>query len=472
MNRGKQLLVLVAVSISLSLVTAQAPEKWRGTIDLSSVAQGELEFFVVFTPGADGSFSATLSIPAQGAVDLPVGELVYTDERIEFTLAVQPPGQFRADRDGDEAKGVLSQGVELPISLRKVAAGEVTGPARPQTPHPPFPYEAREVSYSNPEDGTVLAGTLTIPEGSGPHPAALLITGSGSQDRDETIFGHKPFLVIADHLTRNGVAVLRVDDRGVGGSKGEVAGATSFDFAGDVRAGIEFLRLQSEIAADRIGLIGLSEGGLIAPIVAARNDRVAFIVLLAGPGLSGRELMPLQLAAIQRAGGRPEDNIRRQLEAQARMHDLVVSGAGEAELRVAVEALVDVQLETATPEQREAARDAAVATALRQIRTPWWQTFLATDPRQYLASVECPVLALNGRLDLQVPADPNLPAIEQALTEAGNDDVTARELENLNHLFQTAMTGSVAEYSRIEETFAPEALEIMTAWIRTRTRLD
>lgn len=463
----------VTVAVALPLVAAPQAERWRGAIDLSSVGGGQLEFFVEFTAAGDG-FAATLTIPAQNATALPLRDVVYGPERIEFTLATQPVnGLFRAARDGDTATGTLQQGREFPIEMRRMAAGESVGPPRPQLPTPPFPYESIEVEYDNEFDGAHLAGTLTVPAGEGPHPAAVLITGSGAQDRDETIFGHKPFLVIADHLSRRGIAVLRVDDRGVGGSRAGSAPATSATFATDVAAGVAFLRTRREIDAERIGLIGHSEGGLIAPMVAAEDPRIAWIVLLAGTGVSGRDIMGPQLAAGQRAIGRPEENIERQLRAQARLMDAAIAGAPREEIQAAAAELVDIQLENVPEGQRRGAgRDAAVAGAVAQMTSDWFVWFLTADPADALRRVRCPVLALNGSLDLQVIAADNLPAIAAALEAGGNEDHETVELPGLNHLFQPAATGSVIEYGQIETTFAPEALEMMTEWIRSRAGLE
>lgn len=467
---------VLAFALCLLLVAVAAPaqqqDRWQGVIDLSGFGQREIEFFVTFTLTNDGAAAATLTIPAQNATNVALIDVVYDDDRMEFTLVTSPNnGVFRAVRDGDTATGTLTQGVEIPIRINKMAADEVVaGPARPQTPVAPFPYAVREVSYLNTTDGNGIAGTLTLPAGAGPHPAVLMITGSGAQDRDETIFEHKPFWVIADHLSRSGIAVLRVDDRGIGGSDRGPDAATSLNYAGDVLAGVDYLARQSEIDADKIGLIGHSEGGLIAPIAATRTEQVAFIVLLAGPGISGKDLMPLQLAAIQRSVGRPQDNIDRQLAAQADAHALVIDGADESEVRAAVARLVGVQLETVAPQQRaQVDLDQAAQVATAQMMSAWYRTFLITDPRDALSEVTCPVLALNGTLDLQVPADANLSAIEETLRAAGNEDVTVQALDGLNHLFQSATTGSVAEYGQIEETFSPAALDRVTDWIRART---
>ena len=407
------------------VAAAQSEEiRWKGLL------AGQLEFFVTFTPAA-GGYTATIDIPAQGLSGGALTDVVYTDEEIAFTLPIAPPSGavFKATRDegGTTASGTIEQGgQQFPITMEIMEEGEAAGPPRPQTPEPPFPYTAREVSYANPAAGTQLAGTLTVPQGDGPFPAALLITGSGAQNRDEEILGHKPFLVIADHLTRNGIAVLRVDDRGVGGSTGNIATSTSEDFAGDVLAGVAFLARQPEIAGDRIGLIGHSEGALVAPIAASRSDEVAFIVLLAGTGISGAELMPMQLALIQQSIGRPKDNIELQMAAQRKVFDAVLSGAGRDAIRVAVAELTTIQLAALPEAQRpsDAELQPTLDAETNQMLAPWWQFFLSYDPGDALRGVTCPVLALNGSLDLQVPPGPNLGAIRAALAEAGNRDVT------------------------------------------------
>lgn len=472
------LLVLAMIAAPSTLLAAgiqdeaAEAEHWKGALIAPT---GELEFFVTFTPDGDG-YTATVSIPAQGATDLALADVVYTAEEISFTLTSAPPSGAswvgKPSADFHSAEGEFSQGAAtLPFKMERVEE-DAAGATRPQHPRPPFPYEARDVTYVNPIDNNTLAGTLTLPRGEGPHPAALLITGSGSQDRDETILGHKPFLVIADHLTRSGIAVLRVDDRGIGGSTGVRADLTSEDFAGDVLAGMSFLAEQPEIDGGKIGLIGHSEGGIIAPMVAARSLDVAYIVLLSGTAISGYELMPMQLAAVQRSIGRPEENIEQQMEAQRELMRRVLERADTAEVREALLELVNVQLANVPedhPARQPEAVEQMVAGQMAQMTSEWYRFFFAFDPREALREVTCPVLALGGTLDLQVPPDANLPEIERVLKEAGNPDVTVVELEGLNHLFQTARTGSPTEYAQIEETFSPVALDLITEWISERT---
>jgi len=449
---------------------AAGEESWSGVIS------GAIEFFVTFTPAEDGpGFAATLDIPAQGLSGYPLTDVVYSATEIAFTLPIAPPSgaTWRATRaaGATEVTGELQQGsANVAFTMEKLAAGTDPRPSRPQTPQPPFPYSEREVSYVNEIDGTRLAGTLTIPPGAGPFPAALLVTGSGPQNRDEEILGHKPFWVLADHLSRRGIVVLRVDDRGVFESTGDLAGATTEDFAGDALAGVNFLAEQAEVDGGAIGLIGHSEGGIVAPMVASRSDRVAFIVLLAGTALPGSEIMVMQLEATQRSIGRPEENIARQAVAQRRLLELTGGGAGLPALTEAVAELTRIQVSAIPEAQRPSAEqmEPAIEAQAAQLMAPWWRFFVNFDPRTALRQVDCPVLALNGSLDTQVPAAANLEAIRIALAEAGNADVTTEELAGLNHLFQTAETGSPTEYADIEETFSPRALDLVSAWIRAR----
>lgn len=460
--------------------SATEPQRWVGQVELPGM---QLDFSVTFTPLPDASGHAgTLDIPLQGLSAGPLSRVVVSPESIAFTLEIPgapeanwPVFEFTPDEGGGTATGVIRQsGMEFPASMRRVEAGEDAhvGPRRPQHPVPPFPYEQREVEYVNPADGTRLAGTLTVPPGPGPHPAALLITGSGPQDRDESLLGHKPFLVLADHLTRRGIAVLRVDDRGVGGSTGDVSQASADVFAGDALAGVEFLAAQPGIDPARIGLIGHSEGGIVGPLAASRSERVAFVVMLAGTGLPGEDILRLQLADVMRASGADEETIARQGEAQGRLFELLRRGASDDELRAAVDVMVRDEVARSGQPADDATIQAAVAAQMAALTSPWFRSFLVHDPRPALRQVRCPVLALNGSLDVQVAADVNLAEIAAALEEGGNPDHTAVKLDGLNHLFQTAQTGGVEEYAMIEETFAPAALDLIAGWIRARVGLE
>jgi hypothetical protein len=423
---------------------------------------------IVFNISASGdTLKATMDSPDQGAKGIPVSSVEVEGDTVRFEVqAVR--GYYEGVLDADSLKiaGEWHQsGLKIPLELGRTNEEVVV--RRPQEPKKPYPYDEEEVEYPNEEAGIKLAGTLTTPKGEGPFPAVILISGSGPQDRNETLMGHKPFLVLADYLTRRGIAVLRFDDRGVGASTGNFADATTRDFAGDVRAGIDFLESRKDIDKKRIGLIGHSEGAIVAPMVAARSKDVAFIVLMAGTGMTGEEILYSQAAAILRASGVDEHLVMKNRMWQEAMFAII---EGTKDDSLAVRKLVEAMRDsTAGLSKAEKAALGVVEENLeaqaKSMVSPWFRFFLTYDPRSALKQVKCPVLALGGEKDLQVPAKENLGAIKQALVEGGNEKVTVVELPGLNHLFQTAETGVPAEYARIEETMSPTALERIGDWI-------
>jgi hypothetical protein len=305
-----------------------------------------------------------------------------------------------------------------------------------------------------------------MPEKGGPFTAVILITGSGPQNRDEELMGHKPFLVLADWLTRKGFAVLRCDDRGVGKSTGTFATATTLDFADDVSAAIDFLKTQKEIDTTKIGLAGHSEGGLVAPIVASERKDVAFIILLAGPGLTGERILLMQSAIINKKAGLTEKELTSDNLLRTKIYNTIKKNSDNEKAMVKVKALFQ-SAKKKNPDEKGLSQldDNQVGIFIKQCTTPWFRKFLILDPVNYLSKVHCPLLALNGSLDVQVPAKENLEAIEKALIFGGNSHYTVEEIEGANHLFQHAKTGNVDEYGKIEETMSPEVLEKISSWI-------
>jgi uncharacterized protein len=438
---------------------------WEGTIETPGLG---LTVKIDLKAPSDGTgWSGTIDIPQQSAKGLPLAKLSAEGDHVRFSIANIPGDPtFDGRLANGEIRGTFTQGTG---SFAFHLGREAVKPARrPQDPYPPLPYSEEELTYTNGQ--IVLAGTLTMPAGPGPFPAVVLITGSGAQNRNEELLGHRPFLVLADHLTRAGIAVLRVDDRGVGGSSGSVSDSTTDDFAGDALAGVHYLQQQPRIAKDRIGLLGHSEGGLVAPLAASRSSDVAFIVLLAGPGVPGSEIIPAQVERIDRAEGMPEDKARRQAELTRAALTLAHGENDRAALRGKLEKLF--------ADNPDAIDAKALATMggmskfldvqVMALSSPWFKFFYDYDPRPALRKVRVPVLALNGELDTQVPFAQNLPAIEQALREAKNPDVTVRSLPGLNHLFQTAKTGSPNEYATIDETMSPVLLDAVAQWIQER----
>jgi pimeloyl-ACP methyl ester carboxylesterase len=471
LRRGVALLTLAcAIACSAPLRAAETPPlagHWEGELELPGGA-GKMAIKVDLKPGeAPLGWSGTIDIPAQGAKGVPLTDLRIEGSKARFTI-VGAPGNPTFDGTFAEGKitGSFSQGqVNVPFWLGRERLAE---PGKAQDPKPPFPYKVEEVTYQNGE--VKLAGTLTTPEGAGPFPAALLITGSGAQDRDEAIFGHRPFWVLADHLSRRGIAVLRVDDRGIGGSTGDGQTATSADFAQDVLAGIRFLKSRPAIDSKRIGLIGHSEGGLIAPLAASQAPEVAFLVLLAGTGVSGSEIILSQLELIARAEGAGEETIRQQVSRQKRVFEALRTMKKE-EAEAEIRKIITLRLEELSPEDIRSMGGATVLTErqMQEVQSPWFRFFATFDPRTALRQIKRPpVLVLNGEKDLQVPPDQSLPEIEKALREAGNKDVTIKKLPGLNHLFQPARTGSPAEYAASEVTIDPQVLDLIATWIRDR----
>jgi len=423
------------------------------------LAGSKLELIFKISLEENGELSAKMDVPAQGARDLPVSKAEVKADSIFLhvaMIAVRFEGQMVNDTT---VSGNWSQaGLNFPLTL--IRTEKITELKRPQTPQPPFPYVEEEVSYENTKAGIKLAGTLTIPENAKNVPAVILISGSGAQDRDETIFEHKPFWVIADYLTRHGIAVLRVDDRGVGGSEGNVTNATSEDFAGDVLAGIEFLKTRKEIESSKIGLIGHSEG-IIAPVVANKASGVAFIVMLAGPGIPGEQILYEQGRLIGLASGMTEEQVEQNRKTQEAIFNIIKT---EKDSAVRLDRLQRTFTGGMYPMMNDDQKN-AVDQKVAAVNSPWFSHFLQYDPYPALTKLKCPVLALVGEKDLQVPPKSNLPAIEKALAEGGNKNFKTLELPNLNHLFQHCVTGAVAEYRQIEETISPEVLEIVSEWI-------
>ena len=419
--------------------------------------------------GGGGKLDGTLDSPDQGAAGIALDRIDCNEDSLRF-FCPSIDGEYVGARGaGDAISGTWSQrGVGIPLVLQR---GEgAAAPRRPQVPAPPYPYDEDTVRVANAAAGISLAGTLTTPRTPGPHPAVLLLTGSGPQDRDETIFGHRPFLVIADALTRRGIAVLRLDDRGVGASSGDYASAALSDLVGDAVAAIHWLRGRPGLDPARIGLVGHSEGAMIAPQVAARDPRIAAIVLLAGPGMPGDELLLMQGDAIRRAAGADSSVRVREHKLQQDIFAVMKSEPDTAVALRRVAALIGARLGELPATARAAIADSA-ATARAMARanlSPEIRSVVATDPRVSLRKVRCPVLALGGSKDLQVPAEANLRGIARALREGGNRDATTRLLPGLNHLFQPATTGLVIEYGRIETTFAPAALDTMGSWLEAR----
>lgn len=475
---GLALLLGPGVGFAHPLILPPTPgETVEGTW-LGALNVGGTELRIVFhiSRDADGAFTATLDSPDQGATGIPVASVIVKGDSVRLeVLAVRGVYEGTCSADGATIDGVWMQGGQtFPLTLERTDE-EVAPPARPQEPERPYPYAEEEVTFENAGAGVTLAGTLTTPRSGGPFPAVVLISGSGPQNRDEALMGHRPFLVLADYLTRRGLAVLRYDDRGVGQSTGAFAAATSEDFAGDALAAVAYLKGRADIDPAKIGLAGHSEGGLIAPLAAVQSPDVAYIVLMAGPGLTGEEILYAQGALILRANGVPEEAIARNRAQQAMMFDILKTEPDLAAAAQKLRAALKTQIAAMSLAEKQAQgfadldEEALINGQVLRVNNAWFRYFLTYDPAPTLQRVTCPVLAVNGEKDLQVPPAENLSAIEAALQAGGNDAVTVVQLDGLNHLFQTAATGAPSEYAAIEETFSPQALSVIGDWILEQT---
>ena len=461
--RGRSALALILVALT-SLASAQTVEDslvgiWFGKVNASGTV---LRIVVKITRDA-GKLKVILESPDQTPAGFPGAAPKISGQ--EVTIGVPAVGASFSgtlSKDGKTLTGFLSQGGNRPLTLAKVDA--VPELRRPQTPKPPFPYQSEETTFASP-GGPVLSGTITIPAGKGPFPAAILVSGSGPQDRDELLMGHRPFAVLADFLTRRGVAVLRYDDRGTAKSKGSFAAATVFEFADDAQAAVRKLAADPRFDAKRIGIIGHSEGGLIGPIVAAREPAVGFIVMMAGPGVTGEEIILLQAARIAKVSGTTEAEIRANTRISEHIYAALRAEGTEAERIAKVDALLSEVWRGIDPKNPARPTESAfLAIRKAQLLSPWFRAFLKYDPRPNLQKVTVPVLVLNGTTDLQVDAEQNVPEVVKALKAAGNKAVTVKRLRNLNHLFQKSKTGDPSEYSEIETTLDPSLLKAIGDW--------
>ena len=419
----------------------------------------------------NGQLTAVLDSIDQNA-KVPVTSISADEAGARFACA-SIGGSFegRFSADGAELSGSWSQGGQsLPLTFRRLAQPFVL--TRPQEPKKPYPYREEEVTFRGASSDVTLAGTLTLPPGKGPFPAVVLMTGSGPQDRDEALLGHKPFLVLADHLTRAGIAVLRYDDRGVARSTGNYGAATHLDFAADGRAAYEFAKSRPEIDAKHVGLLGHSEGSVYAPYIAKDSPDVDFVVLLAGVGVPMRELLQRQAIDIAAAAGAKLEITPAQQARDDALYALLATKKFDDAAREAIRTNVRESIAEMSPELRAAlgVNESSIDMRMRMILNPWFVELSLYDPRTTLPDIRCPVLALFGTRDTQVAAEPNETSMRRIFAASGNRDVTLRTFPGLNHLFQHAKTGAPSEYGNIDETMAPDVLEAVSKWILEKTR--
>ena len=452
--------ILMAVVLAVGSVSADDSiiGDWAGTL---SVGGQTIPLVLHVSLGLEGALVMELDSPHQGAYGLSCDVASYTDSLLTFGIN-RIGGTFEGTLQGDGTiEGDWSQsGSSWPLTLSR-DHDVLSAPLRPQTPEGPYPYQVEQVSFENAEAAVTLAGTLTLPEGT-PKVAVVLVSGSGPQDRDETIFAHKPFLVLADHLTRAGIAVLRYDDRGFGESTGDFSQAVTADFGKDASAAVAYLKSRPETAGVRVGIVGHSEGSIAGVMAAADDAELDFLLGLAGPMVRGRELMIAQTEALSKAGGVPLPYIPNIVESNTKLYDASMEEGTQEGCKKRVKEVLAELRGTTDPALHPVlgigpSRDETTAALMS---SGWMRQFLRYDPAQDLARVSVPILAIFGGLDAQVPAAMN----EKALL-AVKPDAQVKVFPKKNHLFQNAVSGAVVEYQQIEETMSVDVLEFMAAWI-------
>ena len=451
MKAKNSLLIVLFTILTASTAMAQIEGYWKGEMNVG-VQKLETAFDI---KAIENGYASTFDVPAQGAYDIPVDETIFQDGHLQLAMSAMGARYLGTLKDNVIEGEFTQNGMTFTLNLARSEMKEQKK-TRPQDPQPPFKYQIEEVTFVNEKEGNKLAGTLTIPEGEGPFPAMVLVSGSGQQNRDEELMNHRPFWVIADYCARHGVAVLRYDDRGVGGSDGEVKNATSMDFSYDAEAAFDYLRNRKEINATKVGILGHSEGGVINFMVAARRPEVAFLVSLAGPSVNGIEALKEQQAAILRASGMSEEMVQFNGNANAQMFDIIETSNSREEADSLLRQLV----------KGWGYSEELTEQTVGQMASPWMYYFLRYDPTDAIVKTNCPALLLNGSKDLQVIASQNLPGYEKIIAEHGKTNLTLRELPDLNHLFQHCETGSPNEYFEIEETISPEVLEMIVGFVK------
>jgi alpha/beta superfamily hydrolase len=461
----KNVIILLVVLNSMISFSQSINGKWNGILEAGG-AKLTLAFNI---DGGNAKYTATMDSPDQGAMGIPCDSASFDGKNLTLVISkMKITYTGILEKKANEMAGTFSQsGHEFPLTLSKNKV-EKKPLNRPQTPKEPFPYYSEDVTFQNVKDTVTLAGTLTLPDTKGTYPVVIMITGSGPQDRNEEIFEHKPFMVIADYLTKKGIGVLRFDDRGIGKSTGNFKKGTSADFANDVIAAVNYLKTRKEVQKKKIGLIGHSEGGMIAPMVATNCKDIAFIVLMAGPGISIDKLLILQSEKAAQLGGLDTATIKMNSQLQAGMYKIIKSNS-EKDLHPELERYLKTEfakLPATMKPSTDEELDKIIQSQIKTVTSPWFEYFVRFEPQNYLSEVTCPVLALNGSLDSQVPSKENLAGIENALKKGKNKSYKTVELPGLNHLFQEAGTGAFEEYSKIEQTISPKLLDEMYSWIK------
>lgn len=455
-------IVLFGIGLAFFGATTSLAQKpftgsWSGVVEAGT----DLRVLFHIEQGEDG-LTATMDVPAQNASGLPVSRVRVSGDSV--TLSVNRIGGVYKGTlvDSDtKIEGTWSQkGQSFPLTLTPSEKTSSQGPPRPQHPEPPYPYSTEDITFQNKSVGITLAGTLTHPQGKGPYPAVVLVSGSGPQGRDSEVYNHKLFHVLADHLTRQGIAVLRYDERGIGESQGDFEGATSEDLAGDVAAAVRFLKGRPTIDTQKVGLLGMSEGGLIGPMVHTRFEPVDFLALMAAPSVSGGELLVEQAAQLLSARGASPSSVDSIRNEQQKIMEAIRTAPDSSAASHQVRSVL----------KQAGEKSDRLQSRVGKLTDPWFRYFVRYNPTSALRQLDVPVLALYGSQDVQVPPEQNAGPMRRALRKSPSDDTTVRVLQGLNHLFQPAETGLPNEYAKIDTTMSPSVLQTISEWIRKQSR--
>lgn len=460
----KKLLSILLLLTAITSFSQDITGQWFGAIDVQGT-----KLNLVFNINKTGdNYTATMDSPEQKVQGIPINTVSFQNPNVKMGIemaGIEYNGTLNAS---NEIQGTFSQGgATFPLNLSKTKSVK----KRPQEPTE-FNYYIENVTFQNKKDNISLGGTLTLPSKEGKFPVVVLISGSGAQNRDSELLGHKSFLLIADYLTKKGIGVLRYDDRGVGESKGDRNTATTKDFATDVVAAVEYLKTRKEINTKKIGLIGHSEGGIIAPMVAASSKDISYIVLLAGTGIPGDELLMQQTYLVGKAAGMSEQELKEAAVANEKIYSIIKTEKNLDVAKKQLAAIIQSSFDELPADQKPTQDDidTIIEQQLTMVASPWFQYFVSYDPSLILKDVKCPVLVLNGEKDVQVPSKVNTQAIKNALEKGGNKKVTVVEFPNMNHLFQECITCSIDEYEKIEQTFSPIALKQISDWIAIQVK--
>ncbi|WP_031427015.1 alpha/beta hydrolase family protein [Flavimarina sp. Hel_I_48] len=467
----KTLLKVLIPFIIISSQFLQAQEltgEWTGNLELPGVKYP----LVLTITQTDSGYTSTLKSPKQSPQTLPVGETRFVNDSLYFSIS-QFQIKFVGKLKNESITGQFTQmGNSFPLTLQHKKYEEEKIAKRPQDPSGSPSYKAEDVYFKNATaDNIQLAGTLTLPDDMKNPPVAVLISGSGGQNRDEELreFNHRPFLVLADHLTRKGIAVLRFDDRGVGESQGSQQNANSADFASDVEAAVNYLKTRTDVDTSKIGFVGHSEGALIANLVITNpKNNIAFFVSLAGSAISGGDVLASQAKKMADLNGVDSTMSSNNMKILKRIYDHIATANDTVGMNTALKNILAEELQDAPEDVKKVFQSKILTETKNLFKNSWLLYFIKTNPADYIEQITIPTLVLNGEKDVQVLPELNLPAYEKALARGGNKDYTVKELSGLNHLFQTATTGNLSEYGEIEETFSPVALELIASWINQR----